>query len=121
MANQTPQPLYPPGGSRPGKPGRARGATPPASFSDPLADTDTAKPARQAAKPRRYYRVERVAAGGLGVVLLGHGVINESKIADRLNSMAAQGWTLDFATVTIERLLFFWPRERVLLYFVVER
>lgn len=89
-------------------------ANPPASFSDPLAT-----PVKRAANPsgeRRFFRVEKVTAGGLGTALLGRSSIKPDKLAETINACTGQGWRFDFATVSTSRMLIFWKRETVLVY-----
>jgi hypothetical protein len=63
----------------------------------------------------KEYKVEIVAEGGCGTLLLGASGLPVKKLEATLNQAAAEGWELAFQVIEKKRYLLFWTRETVLL------
>lgn len=61
------------------------------------------------------YKIEVVAEGGLGVILLGASWIPIRRVERLLNERAREGWELAFMVLEKKRFLLFWQREAVLI------
>lgn len=63
----------------------------------------------------KEYKVEIVAEGGCGTLLLGASGLPIKKLEATLNQAAAEGWELAFQVIERKRYLLFWTRETVIL------
>ena len=65
----------------------------------------------------REYKVEWIAEGGCGTILLGSAGIPVKKMEAIINQHASDGWQLVFQVVENKRFLLFWKREAIILTF----
>lgn len=63
----------------------------------------------------KEYKIEIVAEGGCGTLLLGSSGLPVKKLEATLNQAAAEGWTLVFQVIEHKRFWLFWTRETVIL------
>ena len=63
----------------------------------------------------REYKIEIVAEGGCGTVLLGASGLPVKRLKATLNKAAAEGWQLMFQVIEKKRFWLFWTRETVIL------
>ena len=63
----------------------------------------------------REYKVEVVCDAGLSTLLFGSANINTTKLQQKLNDWALQGWVLNFMVTEHRRFLLFWKREAVII------
>jgi len=65
----------------------------------------------------KEYKVEHIAEGGCGTVLLGASGIPTKKMEVTINELAAEGWQVVFQVIEKKRYLLFWTREAVIITF----
>lgn len=65
----------------------------------------------------KEYKVEWIAEGGCGTILLGASGIPIQKMEAMINQYASDGWQLIFQVIEKKRFLLFWTREAVILTF----
>lgn len=63
----------------------------------------------------KEYKIEIVAEGGCGTLLLGSSGLPIKKLEATLNSAASEGWQLAFQVIEHKRFMLFWSRETVIL------
>lgn len=63
----------------------------------------------------KEYKIEIVAEGGCGTILLGASGLPIKKLEATLNAAAADGWQLAFQVIEQKRFWLFWTRETVIL------
>lgn len=63
----------------------------------------------------KEYKIEIVAEGGCGTLLLGSSGLPVKKMEATLNQAAAEGWTMVFQVIEQKRFWLFWTRETVIL------
>lgn len=63
----------------------------------------------------KEYKVEIVAEGGCGTILLGSSGLPIKKLEAVLNKAAAEGWQMVFQVIESKRFWLFWSRETVIL------
>ncbi len=66
---------------------------------------------------RFEYKIETVAEGMLGSMILGASYVSGGKLEKILNERGAEGWELVMQVVEKRRFLLFWTREAVILTF----
>ncbi len=59
----------------------------------------------------KEYKVVIIKEGGISTLLFGTGKLPPLKIEETLNTLAKEGWSLEFMLIEQRRLFWFWERE----------
>ena len=65
----------------------------------------------------KQYKIEVVAEGALGTLLVGSSKLPVKKMEEAMNRYGAAGWKVNFIVIEKKRFLLFWQREAALITF----
>jgi len=82
-----------------------------------IADPPTPVAPRRSGSIRREFKVEVVAEGALGTLVLGASKLPISKMEAVMNRYGSEGWDVAFMLVERKRYMAFWEREAAVITF----